>query len=76
MFQSELNTEDIKTIKEIILRELEIEQHDYIELKGFIALQKKVIEMLKIQICWSILRHFQYDDQLRLRVNTDNFALE
>lgn len=59
----------------MILRELEVEQHDYIDLKGFIALQKKVIEMLKIQICWSILRYFRYNDDLRIIVNTEHFIV-
>lgn len=75
VFQSELNMEDIKAIKEIILRELEVDQQDYIELEGFIALQKKCIEMLKIQICWSILRYFNYGDDLRIRINYDSSVL-
>lgn len=75
VFQSELNMEDIKAIKEIILRELEVDQQDYIELEGFIALQKKCIEMLKIQICWSILRYFNYGDDLRIRIKYDSSVL-
>lgn len=32
--------------------------------------------MLKIQICWSILRYFHYDDKLRLRPVHDYFVLD
>ena len=76
VFQSELNIEDIKAIKDTIIEELESDHQDYIELQGFFALQKKCIEMLKIQICWSILRHFNYNDNLRLQINQDNFTSE
>lgn len=32
--------------------------------------------MLKIQICWSIVRHFNYNDNLRININTDNFIVD
>lgn len=72
MFQSELNVEDIKAIKEIILKDLDQYHHDYIDINGFLSFQKKCIEMLKIQICWSILRYFNYDDNLKIIVNVDH----
>jgi hypothetical protein len=31
--------------------------------------------MLKIQICWSILRYFNYDDQLKIKVNKSYSAI-
>lgn len=37
-----------------------------ITLEGFIALQKRGIELMKIQICWTILRFFKYKDDLTL----------
>lgn len=33
------------------------------------------IEMLKIQICWSILRYFNYDDNLRIKINHNYFTV-
>lgn len=38
--------------------------------------QKKCIEMLKIQICWSILRHFDYNNQLEIRAFEDSFVID
>ena len=32
--------------------------------------------MLKIQICWSILRYFGYDDNLNLTTSLDSFAID
>lgn len=31
-----------------------------ITLDGFIGLQKRGVELMKIQICWNILRYFEY----------------
>lgn len=31
--------------------------------------------MLKIQICWSILRHFDYNLELEINSNRDSFAI-
>lgn len=31
--------------------------------------------MLKIQICWSILRHFDYNDQLEIKNVGDTFII-
>lgn len=44
-----------------------------INLEGFFTLNKKCIEMMAIHICWSILRYFGYNDQLRLPVIADRF---
>jgi Ras family protein T1 len=62
VFDSSLNAEHIKRIKEII--KIELEEYDHmnkISLKGFIALNKKCIEMKNMQICWSILHNFGYN---------------
>lgn len=32
--------------------------------------------MLKIQICWSILRHFDYDNSLEIFNNPDSFVID
>lgn len=31
--------------------------------------------MLKIQICWSILRHFDYNHELEIESTKDSFAI-
>ena len=61
VFRTELSGEDIRAIKNIIQREVDEEQTHAITENGFIAFQKKCIEMLKIQICWNILKHFDYN---------------
>ena len=55
------------------MNELKEYQNEYIDLNGFLAFQKKCIQMLKIQICWSILRYFNYDDNLEIIVKYDHF---
>lgn len=32
--------------------------------------------MLKIQICWSILRHFDYDNSLDIFNSSDSFVID
>lgn len=46
----------------------------FVSLEGFFTLNKKCIEMLSIHICWSILRHFHYNDQMKLIAISDRFA--
>ncbi|XP_051912636.1 uncharacterized protein LOC127594957, partial [Hippocampus zosterae] len=67
VFEGELGKDDIRTIKELIRQELALDRVDQISFEGFVALQKKCIELLKIQTCWTVLRHFGYDDSLRLK---------
>ena len=31
--------------------------------------------MLKIQICWNILKHFDYNQDIEIRDNGDGFAI-
>jgi mitochondrial Rho GTPase 1 len=76
VFQTELSNEDIRAIKNIIQKECEEEQGHSISVNGFIAFQKKCIEMLKIQICWNILKHFDYNADLEIRNNQDSFAMK
>lgn len=76
VFDSSLNADHIKRIKEII--KIELEEYDHmnkISLKGFIALNKKCIEMKNMQICWSILHNFGYDEQLELIPAADRLVL-
>jgi hypothetical protein len=32
--------------------------------------------MLKIQICWSVLRYFKYDDNLRIKLDNNSILLD
>jgi hypothetical protein len=67
VFEGQLGRDDLRTIKELIRRELALERVEQVSFEGFVALQKKCIELLKIQTCWTVLRHFGYDDSLALR---------
>ncbi len=42
-----------------------------ITFEGFVGLQKKCIDMMKIQTCWTILRHFGYNE--KLEINDEQF---
>ena len=82
VFKRELDHEDISGIKEMITEEVLIKKYNKynkyivqlqnssnvngVTLEGFIALQKRGIELMKIQICWAILRYFKYQDNLKL----------
>ncbi|CAM6001494.1 unnamed protein product [Sphagnum balticum] len=46
----------------------------FFSLEGFFTLNKCCIEMLNIHICWSILRHFGYNEELKLLPVKDRFA--
>lgn len=74
VFDSSLQSDDMKKIKEVIKVELERDEMAFVSLEGFFTLNKKCIEMLSIHICWSILRHFGYNDQMKLIPATDRFA--
>ncbi|KAL4442838.1 hypothetical protein ABPG74_010727 [Tetrahymena malaccensis] len=76
VFSHDLSGNDIQGIKQLI-REDEIINQDSknssnitnmneITFEGFKILQKKCVELIKMQICWAILRHFNYDDKLEL----------
>lgn len=67
VFGSQLDNYDLDRIRELIKVELENYDLREINLDGFIALHKRCIESLNIQICWGILRAFGYDDKLHIR---------
>jgi len=74
-FHGELTNKDIQGIKDVIREEVEdgvTEQG--ITFEGFVGLQKKCIDMMKIQTCWTILRHYGYNE--KLEINEDQFADE
>ncbi|CAK92460.1 unnamed protein product (macronuclear) [Paramecium tetraurelia] len=70
VFKRQLDYSDIAGIKDMIEEELHDNSNKtVITLEGFIALQKRGIELMKIQICWTILRFFRYKDDLTLDEN-------
>ncbi|CAK72672.1 unnamed protein product (macronuclear) [Paramecium tetraurelia] len=70
VFKRQLDYSDITGIKDMIEEELHDNSNKkVITLEGFIALQKRGIELMKIQICWTILRFFRYKDDLTLDEN-------
>ncbi|CAD8046213.1 unnamed protein product [Paramecium sonneborni] len=68
VFKRHLDQNDIAGIKDMIEEELKdgSNKKKFISLQGFMALQKRGIELMKIQICWTILRFFHYQDDLTL----------
>jgi hypothetical protein len=40
-----------------------------VSFEAFKALQKVLIQKMKQQTCWTILRHFGYNDKLQIREN-------
>ncbi|EGR27042.1 hypothetical protein IMG5_202800 [Ichthyophthirius multifiliis] len=78
VFQGDLSENDIIGIKNLIKKDILYQenrvyinqQSDYIDQfisqEGFYILQKKCVELMKMQICWYILRHFNYNDKLEI----------
>ncbi|CAD8126963.1 unnamed protein product [Paramecium sonneborni] len=68
VFKRNLDQSDIAGIKDMIEEELKDDSNKkkFITLQGFMALQKRGIELMKIQISWTILRFFHYKDDLTL----------
>ncbi|KAL4491433.1 hypothetical protein ABPG72_008089 [Tetrahymena utriculariae] len=72
VFSHDLSGNDIQGIKQLIREDEFINQDksssimNEITFEGFKILQKKCVELIKMQICWAILRHFNYDDKLEL----------
>ncbi|CDW77076.1 mitochondrial rho 1 [Stylonychia lemnae] len=73
VFKAELQKKHITALKEVLI--LECEDYDEtsslkgVNIEAFKALQKVLIQKLKQQTCWSILRHFGYDDKLLIKQN-------
>nr|CAI39255.1 eng_C97 [Paramecium tetraurelia] len=68
VFKKHLDSSDIAGIKDLIEEELKDDSNkkSFITLQGFMVLQKRGIELMKIQISWTILRYFNYKDDLTL----------
>lgn len=53
VFKNELNSNDIRGIKEIIKDDLRNNSNDYtITLEGFWSMHKRIIERMKLELCW------------------------
>lgn len=76
VFSSELNTDDIRKIKEIIRVELECYDMNNIKLEGFIAMNLRCVQMKNMQICWGILHNFGYNEQLELVPSADRLIVK
>lgn len=67
VFHTQLGEDDVDRIKEVVKQELANGvQAKGITLEGFIQLQKMMILRLKINVCWTMLRHYGYQDDLTL----------
>jgi len=62
-----LTENDIRGVKEVIKKELDNDSNENrITIEGFISLQKKFIELMKIQTCWMVSQHFGYNENLQI----------
>lgn len=71
VFKAELQKKHITALKEVLINECpdydENQSKKGISLEAFKALQRILIQKLKQQTCWTILRRFGYDDNLRIK---------
>ncbi len=67
VFETKLGVDHIKRVKETIRVELEEYDLNEVPLKGWIALNKKLVELKNMQICWSVLHRFGYDSELKFK---------
>lgn len=70
VFQKDLQRNHITAFKEVLVLECEdfdeVQAQKGITFEAFKAFQKILIRKLKMEVCWSILRYYGYDDQLHL----------
>lgn len=67
VFSSNLSDEDLRGIKDIIKEELrDISNERGVTLEGFIIVNRRMIEMMKIKNCWIILKKFGFNENLDL----------
>ena len=71
VFKAELQKKHITALKEVLISECqdysEIDSKRGISFDAFKALQRILIQKLKQQTCWTILRRFGYDDHLKIK---------
>lgn len=71
VFKAELQKKHITALKEVLIHECE-DYDNHMSLNGvnfeaFKALQRVLVMKMKQQTCWTILRHFGYDDKLLIK---------
>lgn len=70
MFNQNLKKNYITAFKELLVLECDdfdaAEAEKGITFEAFKTFQKVLIKKLKMEICWTILRYFGYDNDLRI----------
>ena len=70
VFDKKLQRNHITAFKEVLV--LECDEYDEtqavkgVNFEAFCAFQRILIRKLKMEICWTVLRYFDYDDQLNI----------
>ena len=71
VFDSELNAEDLKGLKDIVKDECREHYNPRsVDLEGFFVISKHLLELMKIKNSWLILKHFGYDRKLDILEDT------
>lgn len=67
VFQNELSAEDLRGLLDIVKEEARSHYNPrWVDLQGFYAIKKRLLELMKIKNSWLILRNFGYDKKLDL----------
>ena len=70
VFDKNLQRNHITSFKEVLVHECdeydEQQAAKGVNFEAFCAFQRILIRKLKMEICWAILRYFDYDDQLNI----------
>ena len=82
VFDAELQKKHITALKEVLINECSGEYDEYEAQKGvnyaaFLNFNRILIQKMKLHICWDLLRHFGYDDQLEIKqkyINDGSFS--
>lgn len=71
VFGEDLQRNHLTALKEVLVAECdefdEVAALKGVNFQGFKILQKILIRKLSMQICWSILRHFGYENTLHIK---------
>ena len=67
VFGSSLSAEDLKSLKDIVKEQAPAHYNSkFVSLEGFYAINKYLLELMKIKNSWLILKHFGYDKKIDL----------
>lgn len=70
VFQNQLGSVDMDRIKEVVSEQCEDGVTETgMNIHGFLQLQRMMIQRLKINVCWNLLRHFGFNEKLQLEIN-------